>query len=138
VTLEDGAYHDVDSSEMAFRICSMAAFRQAYEKAGAVALEPMMKLEVSAPEEFQGTAMGLINQRRGIIQGSTANETGATVINAEVPLSEMFGFSTVLRSATQGKGEFTMEFSRYAQTPRNIQDELAKKYQEKRAAEQKK
>jgi elongation factor G len=138
VTLEDGAYHDVDSSEMAFRICSMAAFRQAYEKAGAVALEPMMKLEVSAPEEFQGTAMGLVNQRRGIIQGSTANETGATVINAEVPLSEMFGFSTVLRSATQGKGEFTMEFSRYAQTPRNIQDELAKKYQEKRAAEQKK
>lgn len=138
VRLQDGAYHDVDSSEMAFRICAMAAFRQAYEKAGPVALEPMMKLEVSAPEEFQGTVMGLINQRRGIIQGSTANETGATIINAEVPLSEMFGFSTVLRSATQGKGEFTMEFARYAQCPRNIQEELAKKYQEKRAAEQKK
>lgn len=135
--LNDGAYHDVDSSEMAFKICAMAAFRQAYEKAGPVALEPMMKLEVAAPEEYQGVAMGLVNQRRGIIQGSTSNETGSTIINAEVPLSEMFGFSTVLRSATQGKGEFTMEFSRYAQTPRNIQDELAKKYQEKRAAEQK-
>lgn len=137
VHLDDGAYHDVDSSEMAFKICAMAAFRQAYEKASPVALEPMMKLEVSAPEEYQGVAMGLVNQRRGIIQGSTSDETGATIINAEVPLSEMFGFSTVLRSATQGKGEYTMEFSRYAQCPRNIQDELAKKYQEKRAAEQK-
>ncbi len=135
--LNDGSYHDVDSSEMAFKICAMAAFRQAYEKAGAIALEPMMKLEVAAPEEFQGVAMGLVNQRRGIIQGSTSNETGSTIINAEVPLSEMFGFSTVIRSATQGKGEFTMEFARYAQCPRNIQDELAKKYQAKRAAEQK-
>lgn len=137
VHLDDGAYHDVDSSEMAFKICAMAAFRQGYEKAGAIALEPMMKLEVSAPEEYQGVAMGLVNQRRGIIQGSSSDETGATIINAEVPLSEMFGFSTVLRSATQGKGEFTLEFARYAQTPRNIQEELAKKYQAKRAAEQK-
>ena len=137
VHLDDGAYHDVDSSEMAFKICAMAAFRQGYEKAGAIALEPMMKLEVAAPEEYQGVAMGLVNQRRGIIQGSSSDETGATIINAEVPLSEMFGFSTVLRSATQGKGEFTLEFARYAQTPRNIQEELAKKYQAKRAAEQK-
>jgi elongation factor G len=137
VHLDDGAYHDVDSSEMAFKICAMAAFRQGYEKAGAIALEPMMKLEIAAPEEYQGVAMGLVNQRRGIIQGSSSDETGATIINAEVPLSEMFGFSTVLRSATQGKGEFTLEFARYAQTPRNIQDELAKKYQAKRAAEQK-
>lgn len=136
VHLDDGAYHDVDSSEMAFRICSMAAFRQAYQNANPVALEPIMKLEVSAPEEFQGTVMGQINQRRGIIQGSSATDTGNAIIEAEVPLSEMFGYSTDLRSATQGKGEFTMEFSRYAQCPRNIQDELAKKYQEKRAAEQ--
>ncbi|MEQ1664275.1 MAG: elongation factor G [Bdellovibrionales bacterium] len=137
VHLNDGAYHDVDSSEMAFRICAMAAFRQGYEKAGAIALEPIMKLEVTCPEEFQGTVMGQINQRRGIIQGTSTMDGGLVTVNAEVPLSEMFGYSTTIRSATQGKGEFTMEFSRYAQCPRGIQDELAKKYQEKRAAEQK-
>ena len=134
--LDDGAYHDVDSSEMAFRICAMAAFRQAYAKGKPVALEPMMKLEVTCPEEFQGTVMGQVNQRRGIIQGSTAGMAGST-INAEVPLAEMFGYSTDLRSATQGKGEFTMEFSRYAQTPRSIQDDLAKAYEKKREEEQK-
>lgn len=134
VDLDDGAYHDVDSSEMAFRICAMAAMRQAYQAAAPTALEPIMKVEVSAPEEFQGSVMGQINQRRGMIQGSTSQEGFATV-NAEVPLSEMFGYSTDLRSATQGKGEFTMEFSRYSPVPRTIQDELAKKYQEQRAAE---
>ncbi|MCB0407345.1 MAG: elongation factor G, partial [Bdellovibrionales bacterium] len=134
--LDDGAYHDVDSSEMAFRICAMAAFREAYAKAQPTALEPLMKLEVSAPEEFQGNVMGQINQRRGIILGSTANE-GFSTVEAEVPLSEMFGYSNDLRSNTQGKGEFTMEFSRYAAVPRNIQEELVKKYQEKKAAEQK-
>lgn len=137
VDLDDGAYHDVDSSEMAFRICSMAALRQAYEKAGPIALEPLMKLEVSAPEEFQGSVMGQINQRRGMIQGTNTQE-GFVTIDAEVPLSEMFGYSTDLRSVTQGKGEFTMEFSRYAPVPRNIQEELAKKYQEQRAEEAKK
>jgi elongation factor G len=135
--LEDGAYHDVDSSEMAFRICSMAAFRQAYEKAQPTALEPIMKLEVTCPEEYQGTVMGQLNQRRGVIQGTSSMDGGLVVINAEIPLSEMFGYSTTLRSATQGKGEFTMEFAKYATCPRNIQDDLAKKYQEKRAAEQK-
>jgi elongation factor G len=134
--LDDGAYHDVDSSEMAFRICAMAAFREAYMKASPTALEPLMKLEVSAPEEFQGNVMGQINQRRGMILGSNSHEGFATV-EAEVPLSEMFGYSSDLRSNTQGKGEFTMEFSRYAPVPRSIQEELVKKYQEKRAAEQK-
>lgn len=134
--LDDGAYHDVDSSEMAFRICAMAAFREAYMKANPTALEPIMKLEVSAPEEFQGNVMGQINQRRGMILGSNSHEGFATV-EAEVPLSEMFGYSSDLRSNTQGKGEFTMEFSRYAPVPRNLQEELVKKYQEKRAAEQK-
>lgn len=134
VHLTDGAYHDVDSSEMAFRICAMAAFRQAYERANPVALEPLMKLETSAPEEFQGNVLGQINQRRGIIMGSQSQE-GFVIVEAEVPLSEMFGYSTDLRSGTQGKGEFTMEFSRYAQVPRNIQDELVKKYQAKRAEE---
>jgi elongation factor G len=136
VDLEDGAYHDVDSSEMAFKICAMAAMRQAYERAKPTALEPLMKVEVSAPEEFQGSVMGQLNQRRGMISGTNTQE-GFVVVTADVPLSEMFGYSTDLRSATQGKGEFTMEFSKYAPVPRNIQDELAKKYQEQRAAEKK-
>ena len=137
VSLNDGSYHDVDSSEMAFRICAMAAFRQAYEKAKPTALEPLMKLEVSAPEEFQGNVMGQVNQRRGMISGTQTIE-GFVTIEAEVPLSEMFGYSTDLRSATQGKGEFTMEFSRYNAAPKNVQDELVKEYQKKREAEAKK
>jgi elongation factor G len=134
--LEDGAYHDVDSSEMAFRICAMAAFRQAYERAQPTALEPIMKLETVAPEEFQGSVMGQINQRRGMILGTSTIE-GSVTVTAEVPLTEMFGYSTDLRSATQGKGEFTMEFAKYSAVPRGIQEELHKKYLEKRAAEQK-
>lgn len=136
MTLTDGSYHDVDSSEMAFRICAIAAFRQVYPEAVPVALEPLMKLETSAPEEFQGTVMGQINQRRGMIQGTTTHEAYVT-IEAEVPLTEMFGYSTDLRSATQGKGEFTMEFSRYAPMPRTIQEDLVKKYQDKRIADSK-
>ena len=136
VDLDDGAYHDVDSSEMAFKICAMAAMRQAYEKAKPTALEPIMKVEVSAPEEFQGSVMGQINQRRGMIAGTQTQE-GFVVVNSEVPLSEMFGYSTDLRSATQGKGEFTMEFAKYAPVPKNLQEELSKKYQEQRAAEKK-
>jgi elongation factor G len=134
--LTDGSYHDVDSSEMAFRICAMAAMRQAYEKANPTALEPIMKLETTAPEEFQGSVMGQINQRRGIILGTSTIE-GTVTVTADIPLTEMFGYSTDLRSATQGKGEFTMEFAKYAAMPRGIQDELHKKYLEKRAAEQK-
>lgn len=136
VTLTDGAYHDVDSSYLAFKIASMAALREVYPKAQPTALEPIMKLETVAPEEYQGSVMGGINQRRGMIQGTSTIE-GSVTITAEVPLTEMFGYSTDLRSATQGKGEFTMEFSRYAPVPRNLQDELHKKYLEKRAAEQK-
>ncbi|MCC7441070.1 MAG: elongation factor G [Bdellovibrionales bacterium] len=136
VTINDGASHDVDSSEQAFKTASLMGFREAYEKAGAVVLEPIMKLEVSTPEEFQGSGMGLVNQRRGVILNSQTNEGFAT-IEAEVPLSEMFGFSTILRSATQGKGEFSMEFMKYAPVPRNVQEEMIKKYQEKRAKENK-
>ncbi|MBI3534584.1 MAG: elongation factor G [Deltaproteobacteria bacterium] len=134
VVLTDGAYHAVDSSEIAFKTAAIMGFREAYEKAGAVVLEPIMKLETSAPEEFQGSVMGQINQRRGIIVNSTTNE-GFCVAEADVPLNEMFGYSTDLRSATQGKGEFTMEFARYAPVPRNIQEEMVKKHQEKRAKE---
>jgi len=95
-----------------------------------------MKLETQAPEEFQGSVMGQINQRRGVIVNSGTNE-GYAVIEAEVPLGEMFGYSTDLRSATQGKGEFTMEFFKYAPVPRNVQDDMVKKYQEKKAKENK-
>ena len=134
VVINDGAYHDVDSSEQAFKTASIMAFRDGYAQAGAAVLEPIMKLETQAPEEFQGSVMGQINQRRGIIISSSNNE-GYAIIEAEVPLSEMFGYSTDLRSATQGKGEFTMEFNKYSVVPRMIQDEMVKKYQEKRAKE---
>lgn len=135
--LDDGAYHDVDSSYMAFKIASMAAMREVFPKAKPVILEPIMKLETTVPEEYQGSAVGQINQRRGVIVNTTAFE-GNVVIEAEVPLTEMFGYSTDLRSATKGKGEFSMEFAKYNQVPRNVQEELIKKYQQKRAEEQKK
>jgi elongation factor G len=136
VELLDGAYHDVDSSYMAFKICAMAAMREVYPKAKPAVLEPIMKLETTVPEEYQGAATGQINQRRGVIINTSSIE-GNAIIEAHVPLAEMFGYSTDLRSATKGKGEFSMEFSHYAQAPRNIQEELVKKYQAKRAAENK-
>jgi elongation factor G len=136
VDLVDGSYHDVDSSYMAFKIASMAAMREVYQKAKPAVLEPIMKLETTVPEEYQGPATGQINQRRGVITGTTTIE-GNVTIEAEVPLTEMFGYSTDLRSATKGKGEFSMEFAKYQQAPRNIQEALAKKYAEKRAAENK-
>lgn len=131
-TLSDGAFHTVDSSEQAFRTCAMAAFRESYVKAKPVILEPIMKLEVSCPEEFQGSVVGQMNQRRGVIK-STETQEGFAVVEAEVPLAEMFEYSTELRSATQGKGEFTMEFSRYARVPRQEQEKLVKEYQDKQA-----
>lgn len=136
VELTDGSYHDVDSSYMAFKIAGMAAMREVYPKAKPVILEPIMKLETTVPEEYQGAAVGQINQRRGVITGTTSFE-GNVVIEAEVPLTEMFGYSTDLRSATKGKGEFSMEFAKRSPAPRNIQDELIKKYEQKRAAEKK-
>ncbi len=137
VELIDGSYHDVDSSYMAFKIAAMAAMREVYPKAKPVVLEPIMKLETTVPEEYQGPATGQINQRRGVIVGTTSFE-GTVVIEAEVPLSEMFGYSTDLRSATKGKGEFSMEFAKYSQTPRNVQEELVKKFLQKKADEAKK
>ncbi|MFN3454520.1 MAG: elongation factor G [Pseudobdellovibrio sp.] len=136
VDLTDGAYHDVDSSYMAFKIAAMAAMREVYQKAKPTVLEPIMKLETTVPEEYQGAASGQINQRRGVIVGTTTIE-GNVTIEAEVPLTEMFGYSTDLRSATKGKGEFSMEFAKYQAVPRNVQEELAKKYAAKRAAENK-
>jgi elongation factor G len=132
VVLNDGSTHPVDSSEMAFKTAAKAAIRECYMRANPVVLEPIMKLEVSAPEEFQGVVIGQINQRRGVIIG-TESEAGYVVITAEVPLQEMFGYSTDLRSVTQGKGEFTMEFLKYAQVPRAVQEEMVREYQKKRA-----
>ncbi|PKL86431.1 MAG: elongation factor G [Ignavibacteriae bacterium HGW-Ignavibacteriae-1] len=133
VTLSDGAYHAVDSSDMAFKIASKQAMKEAIAKCGPVILEPFMKLETSSPEEFQGVIIGQINQRRGIIHSSKV-EAGYVVVEAEVPLKEMFGYSSDLRSATQGKGEFTMEFLKYVTVPKSIQEEIIKDYKEKEAA----
>jgi elongation factor G len=131
-TVSDGAYHAVDSSEMAFRVAAMAGIRESYMAAGPTILEPIMKVEVQAPEEFQGSVVGGLNQRRGVILDTSTNE-GYVVASAHVPFSEMFGYSTVLRSATQGKGEFTMEFAKYEPAPRNVQETLMKEYQKQRA-----
>jgi elongation factor G len=132
-TINDGLAHAVDSSEQAFRTAALMGFRDAYSAAKPTILEPLMKVEVEAPVEFQGSVVGQINQRRGVILETVSAET--VTINAEVPLNTMFGYSTDLRSATQGKGNFTMEFSRYAVVPRQEQEEMIKKYREKLAKE---
>ena len=136
LTINDGQYHPVDSSDIAFQLAAIGAFREAYEKAKPVILEPIMKVSIAGPTEFQGNMFGLINQRRGVIVDTT-DENNTSTINAEVPLSEMFGFSTILRSSTQGKAEFTMEFLKYGKVPNAISDELIKQYQEERKAAQK-
>ncbi|HZH03182.1 MAG TPA: elongation factor G, partial [Myxococcaceae bacterium] len=134
--INDGASHAVDSSEQAFKTASLMGFREGYAAAKPTILEPIMKVEVSAPEDFQGSVIGQLNQRRGTIL-NTENQEGYVVATAEVPLNNMFGYSTDLRSATQGKGEFTMEFAKYAPVPRNEQEEMIKAYREKLAAEKK-
>ena len=126
--INDGAYHAVDSSDVAFQLAAIGAFKEGYMKAKPVIMEPIMKVSVEGPTEFQGSIMGSINQRRGIIIG-TMEEGNYTVVEADVPLSEMFGYSTILRSLTQGKAEFTMEFSAFKQVPKTVNDELIKKYQ---------
>ncbi len=133
VTLEDGAFHAVDSSDMAFQAAARGGFLEAYAKAKPVIMEPIMKVVIETPNEFQGACMGLINQRRGIIQGSQ-EEGVMSVIESQVPLSDMFGFSTVLRSGTQGKAQFTMEFSSYKQVPTSVAEEITKQKQEEKAA----
>lgn len=129
VTINDGAAHSVDSSDLAFQQAAIGAFREAYPKANPVLLEPVMKVVVEAPSEFQGTVLGTLNQRRGIII-STSEDGVFSSIEAEVPLAEMFGYATVLRSATQGKAEFTMEFVRYNPVPKGIADDIIKKQKE--------
>ncbi|WP_105101974.1 elongation factor G [Microbulbifer pacificus] len=125
-TVFDGSYHDVDSNEMAFKIAASMATKQLAQKGGAVLLEPIMKVEVVTPEENMGDVVGDLNRRRGLIQGMDENSSGK-VINAEVPLAEMFGYATDLRSATQGRATYTMEFQKYAEAPRNVADEIIAK-----------
>ncbi len=127
VVLADGNSHAVDSSDMAFTIASRAAFRQAYQSARPRILEPVMRVSVEGPGEFQGAIYRTLMQRRGNVLGST-EDAGFARVEAEVPLAEMFGYSTFLRSETQGKAEFTMEFSRYGPAPREVTEELMKKY----------
>ncbi|MEW6258680.1 MAG: elongation factor G [Thermodesulfobacteriota bacterium] len=126
VVITDGASHAVDSSDMAFQAAARGAFQEGYRKARPVIHEPIMKVAVETPTEFQGAVMGLLNQRRGMIVGAQ-DEGQFCVIESHVPLAEMFGFSTVLRSATQGKAQFTMEFLTYKQIPQSVADQLAKK-----------
>ncbi len=137
VTLNDGGYHDVDSSDIAFQEASRGAWREAYVKAKPIVLEPIMKVDVEGPAEFHGSMVGSLLSRRGIIIGSTEEE-GFSKVEAEVPLATMFGYSTDLRSATQGKAEFAMEFSKYQQAPSSVQEDLVKKFQAEKAAAQKK
>ena len=125
-TLYDGSFHDVDSSEVAFKIAASMATKKLADEGGAVLLEPMMTVEVVTPEENMGDVVGDLNRRRGIIHGMDENPSGK-VVNAEVPLAEMFGYATDLRSATQGRATFTMEFDKYAEAPKNVSDAIISK-----------
>ena len=135
VTINDGQSHPVDSSDIAFQLAAIGAFREAYDKAKPVILEPIMKVAIEGPTEFQGNFFASINQRRGMIV-SSSEEAMFCKVEAEVPLSEMFGYSTVIRSLSQGKAEFTMEFLKYGRVPTNVAEQLRKDYLEKRRAEQ--
>jgi elongation factor G len=126
VTIFDGSYHDVDSSEMAFKIAGSMAFKEGALRAGAILLEPIMKVEVVTPEDYMGDVIGDLNRRRGIIQGMEDSVSGK-VVTAEVPLSEMFGYSTDMRSMSQGRATYTMEFSKYMEAPASIAEEIRKK-----------
>ncbi len=128
--INDGQSHPVDSSDIAFQFAAIGAFREAYDKAKPAILEPIMKVVVETPNEFQGNVFASLNQRRGIIMANTENSIFSR-IEAEVPLSEMFGYSTVLRSLTQGKAEFSMEFEKYARVPAALSEQLRKDYLEK-------
>jgi len=132
--INDGAAHSVDSSDVAFQQAAVGAFKEGYLKAKPVLMEPIMKVAVEGPSDFQGNVMSSLNQRRGMIIGTT-EEGNYTVVEAEVPLAEMFGYSTTLRSLTQGKAEFTMEFASYKQVPKSVSEELIQAYQKEKKKE---
>ncbi|MDD6848160.1 MAG: elongation factor G, partial [Oscillospiraceae bacterium] len=123
VELYDGSYHEVDSSEMAFKIAGSMAFKDAMKKADPVLLEPLMKVSVIVPDEYMGGVIGDLNSRRGMVQG-TESENGTDRITAQVPLSEMFGYATDMRSITQGRGQYVMEPDTYAEVPRSIAEKI--------------
>jgi elongation factor G len=125
-TLYDGSFHDVDSNEMAFKIAASMATKKLSQEGGAVLLEPIMRVEVVTPEENMGDVVGDLNRRRGLIAGMDENPSGK-VIDAEVPLAEMFGYATDLRSATQGRATYTMEFSKYSEAPSNVAQQIISK-----------
>jgi elongation factor G len=126
VRLIDGSFHAVDSDSLSFEICARTAYREALPKTGPVLLEPIMKVEVITPEQYMGDVVGDLNKRRGQIEGMDTR-AGAQVVKAKVPLAEMFGYVTSLRTITSGRASSTMEFSHYAEAPRNIQDEVVSK-----------
>lgn len=132
IDLNDGTYHNVDSSEMAFKLAARAAFKEAFMASKPVLLEPVMKVEVETPADFQGTVQGDLSSRRGLLLGSDMRDDYAVIL-AEVPLAEMFGYSTDLRSKTQGKAGFSMEFAKYKPVPSSIQDQISQKYREEQA-----
>ena len=133
-TLYDGSYHDVDSNEMAFKIAASMGFKKGFMDANPVLLEPIMKVEVETPEDYMGDIMGDLSRRRGALQGMDDLPGGGKAIRAEVPLSEMFGYATDMRSMSQGRATFSMEFSKYAETPKNVADAIITKYTAKRSA----
>ncbi len=135
VHLQDGKHHDVDSSDLAFRIAARQAMRQAVKAANPVLLEPMMKVEVTTPDEYQGSVIGDLSSRRGLIQGSDTDPGGEIIVNSEVPLSEMFGYSSDLRSMSAGKATYTMEFSRYAECPSSVSEKVISERKEKLASD---
>jgi elongation factor G len=127
VNLFDGSFHEVDSNEMAFKMAATFAFKEGVQRGAPVLLEPIMKVEVVAPEEYLGDVMGQINSRRGMIQGMEMRPGNAQAVNAMVPLAEMFGYATELRSATQGRGVFSMEFNHYAPVNEVVAQDILKK-----------
>jgi len=133
LTLMDGAFHAVDSSAIAYELASKAAYRQTMPKAGPQIMEPIMKIDVFTPEDHVGDVIGDLNRRRGMIQGQEAGATGVRV-KASAPLSEMFGYIGDLRTMTSGRGQFSMEFSHYDPTPRNVADEVIKEAKERKEA----
>ena len=124
VTLTFGSYHEVDSSELAFKMAAIFGFKEAVKRASPVILEPVMSVEVETPEEYAGNVMGDLSSRRGMVQGMEEMIGGGKIIRAEVPLSEMFGYSTTLRSMSQGRATYTMEFKHYVEAPRNVADAI--------------
>jgi elongation factor G len=126
VTLFDGSYHDVDSNENAFKMAASMGFKDGMRKADPILLEPMMAVEVETPEDYMGDVMGDLSSRRGMIQGMDDSPTGK-IIRAEVPLAEMFGYSTVVRSLSQGRASYSMEFKHYTEAPRNVAEAIINK-----------